>query len=131
MEREFDFFLLIERVLKIFFRNLLSPLVSIFSQKPIQGYSRQIFLLTDGRVSNNSQCINEVAKNANSSRVFTFGIGGDVDVSLVRDIAKESNGDCELLPLGSNFEEAVMRQLIRAMKPAISNVIFHQLLYEY
>eukprot|EP01117_Protostelium_nocturnum_P005087 TRINITY_DN1840_c0_g1_i1.p1 TRINITY_DN1840_c0_g1~~TRINITY_DN1840_c0_g1_i1.p1 ORF type:complete len:821 (-),score=233.18 TRINITY_DN1840_c0_g1_i1:83-2461(-) len=103
--------------------NLLGPLQSILSQKPTKGYSRQVFLLTDGQVSNNSDCINEVSRNAQNTRVFTFGIGNSVDVSLVTDIAKESNGMCELLPTGSNFEEIVMRQLIRACKPAISDLV--------
>eukprot|EP01117_Protostelium_nocturnum_P002936 TRINITY_DN1386_c0_g1_i1.p1 TRINITY_DN1386_c0_g1~~TRINITY_DN1386_c0_g1_i1.p1 ORF type:complete len:975 (+),score=369.62 TRINITY_DN1386_c0_g1_i1:106-2925(+) len=105
--------------------DLLPPLQKIFGKATVQGYSRQIFLLTDGQVSNSKECIQECAKNAHDTRVFTFGIGNDVDVNLVRNIAKESNGVCELLPYGSNFEEPVMRQLIRALKPSISNLSFN------
>ena len=42
-----------------------SPINSIFCQPPIPGYTRQIFLLTDGAVSNSQQVIEMVKKNAN------------------------------------------------------------------
>ena len=44
--------------------ELLRPLEHIFKQPLLPGFSRQLFLLTDGAVSNTFQCIHEVKKNA-------------------------------------------------------------------
>ena len=42
------------------------------------GKVRQIFLLTDGEVDNTPQCVDYVRQSANTTRVFTFGIGNQV-----------------------------------------------------
>ena len=48
--------------------ELLSPLDHIFRQKPAAGFSRQVFVLTDGAVSNTDACIRKVKENAGNSR---------------------------------------------------------------
>ena len=49
--------------------ELLAPLQSIFKQKPqSSGLPRQMFILTDGSVSNTSNVISEVRKNSHSTR---------------------------------------------------------------
>ena len=49
--------------------ELLSPLQYIFGVKTLSGHPRQIFVLTDGSVSNTQACIQVVKKNAHSSRL--------------------------------------------------------------
>ena len=51
--------------------ELLPPLNNIFQQPLIAGLDRQIFVLTDGAVSNTSACVDEVKKNADSARCVT------------------------------------------------------------
>ena len=49
--------------------ELLAPLQSIFKQKPqSSGLPRQVFILTDGSVSNTDRVISEVRKNSHSTR---------------------------------------------------------------
>ena len=48
--------------------ELLGPLQHIFGMKPRSGYARQVFVLTDGSVSNTDACIREMKKNIKSSR---------------------------------------------------------------
>ena len=49
--------------------ELLAPLQSIFKQKPqSSGLPRQVFILTDGSVSNTDRVISEVRKNSYSTR---------------------------------------------------------------
>ena len=48
--------------------ELLNPLTHIFSQKLLPGLSRQIFVLTDGSVSNTQRCIDEVKRNVDKCR---------------------------------------------------------------
>ncbi len=48
--------------------ELLSPLKHIFRQRLLPGLSRQIFVLTDGSVSNTQLCIDEVSRNVDKCR---------------------------------------------------------------
>ena len=48
--------------------ELLPPLQHVFKQPLLPGFLRQLFLLTDGAVSNTSQCIHEVKNNAKYAR---------------------------------------------------------------
>ena len=56
--------------------ELLPPLEHVFSLKPRPGLPRQVFVLTDGSVSNTQQCISCVKKNAHVARYVV--ICGDV-----------------------------------------------------
>ena len=48
--------------------QLLEPLGFVFQQNLLPGLPRQVFVLTDGSVSNTQACINETKKNAHSTR---------------------------------------------------------------
>ena len=48
--------------------ELLPPLSYIFKQELLPGLPRQVFVLTDGSVSNTQACIDETKKNAHSTR---------------------------------------------------------------
>ena len=48
--------------------ELLPPLKRIFQQPPLAGWDRQMFILTDGEVSNTDECMSLVKGNANSAR---------------------------------------------------------------
>ena len=48
--------------------QLLPPLQDIFSKKANRHFSRQVFVLTDGSVSNTQQCIEKVKENAHTAR---------------------------------------------------------------
>lgn len=63
--------------------------MQIFRSEPKEGIPRQLFILTDGEVNNPQECISAVKKNANTTRVFTFGIGTDASKELV--IGKDSS----------------------------------------
>jgi hypothetical protein len=55
--------------------EIYSPLQNLLNAKTIEGYPKQIFLLTDGGVSNTEGVIKMVGKNNKYSRVHTIGIG--------------------------------------------------------
>ena len=48
--------------------ELLRPLQHIFETKPHSGYARQVFVLTDGSVSNTDACIQEMRRNVKNAR---------------------------------------------------------------
>ena len=48
--------------------ELLSPLQYVFKQPLLPGLPRQVFVLTDGSVSNTHACIQEVKSNVKHAR---------------------------------------------------------------
>ena len=48
--------------------ELLTPLQYIFGTKPRSGYSRQVFVLTDGSVRNTGACIQQMQNNVKNAR---------------------------------------------------------------
>ncbi|KAL6076659.1 Protein mono-ADP-ribosyltransferase parp4 [Balamuthia mandrillaris] len=104
--------------------NILSPLLHVLEQPTKEGYPRQLFLLTDGEVTNTNDCINAVREHADTTRVFTFGIGEDASRDLVQGMADAGNGFAEFMDLKTTAEmdDKVLRQLDRAMKPALTNL---------
>ena len=96
----------------------------IFSEPPQTDFSRQIFLMTDGEVTNTQEVIDLVRKNAANSRLFAFGLGESPSRSLVNGIAAAGNGKAEFIKQGDGqLENAVGRQLSRALQPAVTGVV--------
>ncbi|XP_046843080.1 von Willebrand factor A domain-containing protein 5A-like [Xenia sp. Carnegie-2017] len=52
--------------------ELFDPLKEIFSHAPKKGLPRQVFVLTDGSISNTDSVIQLVEKNSNNSRCFSL-----------------------------------------------------------
>eukprot|EP00005_Dracoamoeba_jomungandri_P004866 CAMPEP_0174252268 /NCGR_PEP_ID=MMETSP0439-20130205/1812_1 /TAXON_ID=0 /ORGANISM="Stereomyxa ramosa, Strain Chinc5" /LENGTH=865 /DNA_ID=CAMNT_0015332783 /DNA_START=43 /DNA_END=2640 /DNA_ORIENTATION=- len=102
--------------------NILKPLQEIFNRPPIDGYPRQLFVLTDGEVSNTAACIDFIKHKSDTTRVFTFGVGNDASGALVEGMSKAGGGGCEFIRQGEPMENKVMRQLNKAMQPALANV---------
>jgi uncharacterized protein with von Willebrand factor type A (vWA) domain len=69
-----------------------APLLEVFSQAKRNNMPRQIFLLTDGDVSNPQQVIQLVAKNRKFNRLHTIGIGSGVSEHLVKKCAQNGGG---------------------------------------
>lgn len=56
--------------------EIFDPLSFVFeSMELMEGFSRNIFLITDGGVSNTDQVIKLIAKNSNNAIMYTLGIG--------------------------------------------------------
>lgn len=102
--------------------EILPPLQAVFSTAPREGYARQVFLLTDGEVSNGAAIAALVRHHAADTRVFTFGIGSGASVGLCRDTATAGGGKAEMITEASNLQEAVLRQLSRALQPVVTDL---------
>merc|ERR1711963_1122876 len=99
-----------------------APLKSIFSQSTIQGYARQIFLLTDGAVSNDNQIIKLVRSNSKSSRVSTLGLGSSASRHLVKGVARAGNGTSIFSNLNEDLRPKVVALLKNALMPALTDL---------
>ncbi|EGG21832.1 hypothetical protein DFA_01718 [Cavenderia fasciculata] len=103
--------------------ELFEPIKDVLKAPALPDYPRQVFILTDGAVSQRQQLVKFVASEANTTRIFTFGIGGGVDKELVIGLSKACKGSYELISDSANdFEERVLSLLSIAMQPMLSNV---------
>jgi hypothetical protein len=107
--------------------EIVPPLQYCFESTRDINYPRQVFLLTDGQVSNTQQLVDLTRKHCVHTRLFTFGLGGSVDRHLVKTLASAGRGECEFVSGFSTAEAKqelnakVMRNLIRAMQPSLTD----------
>lgn len=102
--------------------EILAALQDVLSAPLTAALPRQVFLLTDGEVSNADAVIQSTAKWAHQARVFTFGIGNGASRFLCRGIARAGGGETEFILNNSEISAKVIRQLSRALQPALMNV---------
>merc|ERR1712060_352531 len=103
--------------------EIYSPLRAIFQlAKPAPSYLRQVFVLTDGDVSNASSIISLVKQNNAQGRVFSLGIGSSSSRYLVKGIARAGGGTAVFANQNEDLRGKVMAQLKNALQPAISNI---------
>ncbi|CAF0995129.1 unnamed protein product [Adineta steineri] len=101
--------------------ELLEPLKHLKSHPPIDGRSRQIFLLTDGEISNTNKVIELCRSMSSTTRIFSFGLGHSPSRSLVKGLARTTNGHFVFVPPGVKVDAYVGTQFGRALQPSIVN----------
>ncbi|XP_040585948.1 von Willebrand factor A domain-containing protein 5A isoform X2 [Mesocricetus auratus] len=77
--------------------EILTPLLDIYKRPSIPGHPLQIFVFTDGEVSDTFRVIKEVELNSKKHRCFSFGIGEGASTSLIKGIARVSGGTAEFI----------------------------------
>ncbi|KAI6655187.1 Von Willebrand factor A domain-containing protein 5A-like [Oopsacas minuta] len=102
--------------------EILQPLQYVFSKKSIPGLTRQLFLLTDGGVSNIDDIVKTVADNSSHTRAFTFGIGSGVSTELVNKVAKAGKGKAVFISSKDRMQARVMEVMVTAMSPSYTDI---------
>ena len=102
--------------------ELLRPLQWLEEHPPIQDHSRQIFLLSDGEISNVDEVLNLCRSMATSARIFSFGLGASPSRSLIKGLARSTNGRFVFIPPSTNVDVYVGEQLQKALQPCITNI---------
>ncbi|XP_062620575.1 von Willebrand factor A domain-containing protein 5A-like isoform X2 [Saccostrea cucullata] len=101
--------------------EIFRPLENVFSNKLSCSYARQVFLLTDGEVSNIPEIVKLVKKQKNT-RVFTFDIGDGCSTELIREVAKVSNGKATFVKDNDRLQSKVMSVLKNSVQCGITDV---------
>ena len=102
--------------------EILPALERVLEAERRPGLPRQVFVLTDGEVSNTDDVIALGRRHAGHTRIFTFGIGAGASHHLVKGLARAGEGEAEFIAPGERIEAKVLRQLSRALSPALSDV---------
>ncbi|CAF3425625.1 unnamed protein product [Rotaria socialis] len=101
--------------------ELLEPLKHLKDHPPLKGRSRQIFLLTDGEISNTNEVIELCRSMSSTTRIFSFGLGHSPSRSLVKGLARATNGYFVFVPPNSKVDTYVGSQFGRALQPSLVN----------
>ncbi|CAF3924382.1 unnamed protein product, partial [Rotaria sp. Silwood1] len=102
--------------------ELLRPLQWLEQYSPEEGRARQIFLLTDGEISNVNEVLDLCRSMATSTRIFSFGLGYSPSRSLVKGLARATNGCFVFIPPKTSVDVYVGEQLQKALQLSITNV---------
>ncbi len=102
--------------------EIYAPLEAIVKAAPAAADTpRQIFVLTDGQVSNTEACIELMGRHADKNRVFTLGIGSAADRHLVKGLARASQGTAAFTTAGESLAPKVLKQLKNAVQPGVQD----------
>lgn len=78
-------------------------------------HPRTVILLTDGGVSNTEDLVSYVKKSANSTKIFTIGVGNDPSRDLVDGIAKYTRSKSAYISNMNMISNVVMTQMNRCL----------------
>ncbi|MBN1152033.1 MAG: VWA domain-containing protein [Dehalococcoidia bacterium] len=98
--------------------ELLAPMTEIYGHPPDAETRRNIILITDGQVGNESDVL-ALAKADELTRVFTVGIGFGPNEYLTKRLASLTGGATELVSPGERIEPKVLRLFAKAMSEPI------------
>lgn len=101
--------------------NIGSALEAIFSSPVIEGYPKQIFLLTDGAVSNTEGVIQLVGQHTKFCRVHTIGIGNGASPALIQGCAEKGKGRHIFIQDDANVSAKIIELLSAALSPVITD----------
>jgi ubiquitin/uncharacterized protein YegL len=100
--------------------EILNPLFHVYSA-PCEDRQRSIFLLTDGAVDDTEGVVKLIKENAESTRVFSLGIGEGASKYLVEQAALAGNGAFDLALTNPDVKSAVISLLSKSLKSFLSS----------
>lgn len=105
--------------------EIAAPLRALLDKALRPEYDRQVFILTDGQVSNIEETVSTVQKAvalAPTTRVFALGLGSGASHDLVESIAKAGGGTAAFSVSNNDLQGKVIGQLKHAIQPAFTDV---------
>eukprot|EP00898_Chlorokybus_atmophyticus_P002678 jgi/Chlat1/3410/Chrsp23S03738 len=104
--------------------EILQPLHAVYNMPRVEeaGYTRQVFVYTDGQVFNTEAVLSLVRTHNNTARTFALGIGDGVSHHLVQGIARAGKGTAEFVHGNERIEKTVIQQLKQALQPALTDI---------
>lgn len=91
--------------------EILPPLRAIFKKPSAPGRSRQVIMLTDGEVANESEILSLAKMHRGNSRIYPVGLGRGPNAYLLRSLARISGGAAEFVHPQARLEPVMVRLL--------------------
>ncbi|XP_036049483.1 von Willebrand factor A domain-containing protein 5A-like [Onychomys torridus] len=102
--------------------EILKPLLNIYKAPSIPGHPLQLFVFTDGEVSDTFSVIREVQLNSKKHRCFSFGIGEGASTSLIKGIARVSGGSAEFITSKDRMQTKALGSLKFALNCSADDI---------
>lgn len=87
---------------------------------PYRAPRSDMLLITDGQVHDTGRVV-DVAKSS-GHRIFTVGVGASVAEALVRQLAEQTGGTCELVHPNEQMAERIVRHFQRILAPRVTSL---------
>nr|XP_023413999.1 von Willebrand factor A domain-containing protein 5A [Loxodonta africana] len=101
--------------------EILTTFNAIYGSPTIPGHPLQLFVFTDGEVSDTFSVMSEVKSNSKRHRCFSFGIGEGVSTSLLKGIARATGGTSEFISAQDRMRSKALLTLKRSLQPAVED----------
>ena len=106
--------------------NIAGALTEAFAQTPAEQSLGVVVFLTDGQASTGETDPERIAATAEQGRgkfrVFSFGIGDDVNTYLLDQLTERARGTTEYIRPGENIERAVGALAAKVASPVLTDV---------
>jgi Ca-activated chloride channel homolog len=106
--------------------NIAGALTEAFAQSPAEQSLGVVVFLTDGQASTGETDPERIAASAEQDRgkfrVFSFGIGDDVNTYLLDRLTERARGTTEYIRPGENIERAVGTLAAKVASPVLTDV---------
>jgi len=106
--------------------NIAGALAEAFAQSPAEQSLGVVVFLTDGQASTGETDPEKIAASAEQGRgkfrVFSFGIGDDVNTFLLDRLTERARGTTEYIRPGENIERAVGSLAAKVASPVLTDV---------
>ncbi|KAM8960962.1 von Willebrand factor A domain-containing protein 5A-like [Pelodytes ibericus] len=102
--------------------EILQALQKIYKTAARSEHPRQLFVFTDGEVSNTRRVISEVRRNSSNHRCFAFGIGEGASTALLKGISRSANGTCQFITGNERLQSKALQSLKYALQPVAKEV---------
>ncbi|KAL8624962.1 hypothetical protein ACOMHN_039849 [Nucella lapillus] len=104
--------------------EVFSPLRAYFLLPPAEGAIRNMLLVSDGHLNNETTVLTDASRNHHHTRIFTFGVSATCNIYSLKALARVSAGAFEFFDtkVKSKWEEKVKRQISKVVQPGLTSV---------
>ncbi|XP_010783765.1 von Willebrand factor A domain-containing protein 5B1 [Notothenia coriiceps] len=102
--------------------NLLGALSWVYQQPLQRSHPRQVFIITDGSISNVAKVLELVRRNTCACRCFGLGLGPRACRRLLQGVAKLTGGTTEFFDEEERLQPKLIKSLKKAFEPVLTDV---------
>lgn len=102
--------------------ELANPLRKILTTPGLPGQQRNVYMLTDGCVSNTSEVTNLIAKERGGTRVHSIGVGQQVSDALILESAQAGDGFSTFIDKEHEIKPKIIELLCKSMCHAARDI---------